>query len=242
MNYRLIFRSRYGQFAVWGLGAFTIFFVIVLWRVDGFAEMVAALPFPLGLLYFTWWIWSWPAVIADRRGVLIRNQVFTWHVPWDDLAKAEARWGLYVYADVHNPSTPAPGGIAEPTPGTIGAVDPVELDPENLANKKAIYAAAVPARGGLRAAAGKEKAPEMPPLDLPTRNRVVLRVVPSVAARMLEEEAHYVVSPQDRPESHRSRQGLADPGSPFTQVRRSFNWVQVAVFVAFAALWLARLL
>ena len=250
MNYQLVFRSRYGQIAVWGLLAFSIFFLGTVWWADGFIQMLAAIPFPLGIVYFTWWIWTWPAVIADERGIAVRNQVRTADVSWSSFAKAEARWGLYIYA-TPNPDTTAiiPTNAAAPnstevTAGgrlTIGAVDPINLDPDDLASKKAIYASAVPARGGFKTATSKE-APPTPPLNLGKRNRVVLRVTPMVAARILEEEKFYLENPRKRPESHTAREPLAQPGAEYQGLRYRYNFIQIGVFVAFATFWIWRIL
>ncbi len=245
MNYQLTFRSRFGQLAAWGLLAFSVVFLIMIWSVDGFSQMLAALPFPLGLAYFTWWIWSWPAVIVNRRGVEVRNQIRTWDIPWGDLAKAEARWGLYLYADKTSdtPATESSSTHVERPTGaklTIGDVDPVNLDPDDLANKRSIYASAVPARGGLRAAARKEM-PETTTLDLAERNRVTLRVSPMVAARIIEEEKHYIENPTQRPESHTSREELEVSGAPYGSVSARVNWVQIAIFAVFLGYWLWRI-
>jgi hypothetical protein len=268
MNYQLVFRSRYGQIAVWGLLAFSIFFLGTVWWADGFVQMLAAVPFPLGIVYFTWWIWTWPAVIVDERGIAVRNQVRTADVSWSSFARAEARWGLYVYAtptadpaatpsltdtatpvphrhrDPRPPQTPRPPSPTEVTAGgrlTIGAVDPINLDPDDLASKKAIYASAVPARGGFKTATSKE-APPTPPLNLGKRNRVVLRVTPMVAARILDEEKFYLENPSKRPESHTAREPLADPGAEYQGLRYRYNFLQIGVFVAFAAFWIWRIL
>ena len=288
MNYQLVFRSRYGQIAVWGLLAFSIFFLGTVWWADGFVQMLAAVPFPLGIVYFTWWIWTWPAVIVDERGVAVRNQVRTADVSWSSFAKAEARWGLYIYATPNTgtsadaiavlptdtpsstdtavlptdtPSstdaavlpadTSTPNSTEVTTPNstevtaggrlTIGAVDPINLDPDDLASKKAIYASAVPARGGFKTATSKE-APPTPPLNLGKRNRVVLRVTPMVAARILEEEKFYLENPSKRPESHTAREPLADPGAEYQGLRYRYNFLQIGVFVAFAAFWIWRIL
>ena len=272
MNYQLVFRSRYGQIAVWGLLAFSIFFLGTVWWADGFFQMLAAVPFPLGIVYFTWWIWTWPAVIVDERGISVRNQVRTADVSWSSFAKAEARWGLYVYATPNadpaaTPSsmdtavlpadtsdttdTAAPSSMDTAAPSstevtaggrlTIGAVDPINLDPNDLASKKAIYASAVPARGGFKTATSKE-APPTPPLNLGKRNRVVLRVTPMVAARILEEEKFYLENPGKRPESHTAREPLTDPGTEYQGLRYQYNFLQIGVFVAFAAFWIWRIL
>ena len=282
MNYQLVFRSRYGQIAVWGLLAFSIFFLGTVWWADGFIQMLAAVPFPLGIVYFTWWIWTWPAVIVDERGIAVRNQVRTADVSWSSFAKAEARWGLYIYAtpntdtaatptsedtnaagpagtvDAATPSdvdtttdTSTPNSTEVTTPNstevtaggrlTIGAVDPINLDPDDLASKKAIYASAVPARGGFKTATSKE-APPTPPLNLGKRNRVVLRVTPMVAARILEEEKFYLENPSKRPESHTAREPLADPGAEYQGLRYRYNFLQIWVFVAFATFWIWRIL
>ena len=275
MNYQLVFRSRYGQIAVWGLLAFSIFFLGTVWWADGFVQMLAAVPFPLGIVYFTWWIWTWPAVIVDERGIAVRNQVRTADVSWSSFAKAEARWGLYIYATPNtgtsadatavlpadtsdttytavlpaDTSTPNSTEVTTPnstevTAGgrlTIGAVDPINLDPDDLASKKAIYASAVPARGGFKTATSKE-APPTPPLNLGKRNRVVLRVTPMVAARILEEEKFYLENPNKRPESHTAREPLADPGTEYQGLRYRYNFLQIGVFVAFAAFWIWRIL
>ena len=281
MNYQLVFRSRYGQIAVWGLLAFSIFFLGTVWWADGFVQMLAAVPFPLGIVYFTWWIWTWPAVIVDERGIAVRNQVRTADVSWSSFAKAEARWGLYVYATPNtgtsadatavlpadtsdttdtavlpadtsattdaaassSTDTAAPSSTEVTAGGrlTIGAVDPINLDPDDLASKKAIYASAVPARGGFKTATSKE-APPTPPLNLGKRNRVVLRVTPMVAARILEEEKFYLENPGKRPESHTAREPLADPGAEYQGLRYRHNFLQIGVFVAFAAFWIWRIL
>ena len=260
MNYQLVFRSRYGQIAVWGLLAFSIFFLGTVWWADGFVQMLAAVPFPLGIVYFTWWIWTWPAVIVDERGIAVRNQVRTADVSWSSFAKAEARWGLYVYAtpntgtsadatavlpaDTSDTTDTAAPSSTEVTAGgrlTIGAVDPINLDPDDLASKKAIYASAVPARGGFKTATSKE-APPTPPLNLGKRNRVVLRVTPMVAARILDEEKFYLENPSKRPESHTAREPLADPGAEYQGLRYRYNFLQIVVFVAFAAFWIWRIL
>ena len=272
MNYQLVFRSRYGQIAVWGLLAFSIFFLGTVWWADGFVQMLAAVPFPLGIVYFTWWIWTWPAVIVDERGIAVRNQVRTADVSWSSFAKAEARWGLYVYATPNADPAATPSSMdtavlpadtsattdaaassstdtaapssTEVTAGgrlTIGAVDPINLDPNDLASKKAIYASAVPARGGFKTATSKE-APPTPPLNLGKRNRVVLRVTPMVAARILEEEKFYLENPNKRPESHTAREPFADPGTEYQGLRYRYNFLQIGVFVAFAAFWIWRIL
>ena len=273
MNYQLVFRSRYGQIAVWGLLAFSIFFLGTVWWADGFVQMLAAVPFPLGIVYFTWWIWTWPAVIVDERGIAVRNQVRTADVSWSSFAKAEARWGLYVYATPNTGTsagaaavlpadtsaitdtavlpadtsdttdTAAPSSIEVTAGGrlTIGAVDPINLDPDDLASKKAIYASAVPARGGFKTATSKE-APPTPPLNLGKRNRVVLRVTPMVAARILEEEKFYLENPRKRPESHTAREPLAQPGAEYKGLRYRYNFIQIGVFVAFATFWIWRIL
>ena len=279
MNYQLVFRSRYGQIAVWGLLAFSIFFLGTVWWADGFIQMLAAIPFPLGIVYFTWWIWTWPAVIADERGIAVRNQVRTADVSWSSFAKAEARWGLYIYATPNtgtsadaiavlptdtpsstdtavlptdtpsstdtavttDTSTPNPTEVIAGGRLTIGAVDPINLDPDDLASKKAIYASAVPARGGFKTATSKE-APPTPPLNLGKRNRVVLRVTPMVAARILEEEKFYLENPGKRPESHTAREPLTDPGTEYQGLRYRHNFLQIGVFVAFAAFWIWRIL
>ena len=272
MNYQLVFRSRYGQIAVWGLLAFSIFFLGTVWWADGFFQMLAAVPFPLGIVYFTWWIWTWPAVIVDERGIAVRNQVRTADVSWSSFAKAEARWGLYVYATPNADPAATPSSMdtavlpadtsattdaaassstdtaapssTEVTAGgrlTIGAVDPINLDPDDLASKKAIYASAVPARGGFKTATSKE-APPTPPLNLGKRNRVVLRVTPMVAARILEEEKFYLENPRKRPESHTAREPLAQPGAEYQGLRYRYNFIQIGVFVAFATFWIWRIL
>ena len=266
MNYQLVFRSRYGQIAVWGLLAFSIFFLGTVWWADGFIQMLAAIPFPLGIVYFTWWIWTWPAVIADERGIAVRNQVRTADVSWSSFAKAEARWGLYIYATPNtgtsadaiavlptdtpsstdtavttDTSTPNPTEVIAGGRLTIGAVDPINLDPDDLASKKAIYASAVPARGGFKTATSKE-APPTPPLNLGKRNRVVLRVTPMVAARILEEEKFYLENPRKRPESHTAREPLAQPGAEYQGLRYRYNFIQIGVFVAFATFWIWRIL
>ena len=243
MNYQLVFRSRYGQIAVWGLLAFSIFFLGTVWWADGFVQMLAAVPFPLGIVYFTWWIWTWPAVIVDERGIAVRNQVRTADVSWSSFARAEARWGLYVYATptADPAATPSPTEVTAGGRLTIGAVDPINLDPDDLASKKAIYASAVPARGGFKTATSKE-APPTPPLNLGKRNRVVLRVTPMVAARILDEEKFYLENPSKRPESHTAREPLADPGAEYQGLRYRYNFLQIGVFVAFAAFWIWRIL
>ncbi len=177
--------------------------------------------------------------------------------------KAEARFGLYLYvkpgADRATASTVDTSGGADTlargknadaesigsagtlTPGerpnmrgplTIGDVDPVNLDPDGLAGRKPIYAAGVPARGGLKTATQKQL-PDVPALDLSSRNRVVLRVSPLVAARILEEEKHYVENPADRPEVHVAREDFPANGPRFEGAATSTNWGLIAAFVAF---------
>lgn len=246
MNYQIVFRSRYGQLAAWGLLAFSVFFLVMVAFTDGFDQVLMAAPFPLGLTYFTWWIWSWPAVIVDRRGVTVRNQMRTWAIPWDRLAKAEAQWGLYLYATPNEDGGSADANAAsrserlvERTAGgelTIGAVDPVDLDPDDLASKKRIYASAVPARGGFRTTTSKEM-PEVPSLDLTARNRVVLRVTPMAAARIIEEEKFYLDNASERPESHHSREDF-EVGGQYPRLTSRINWVQAGVFAVFAAYWI----
>lgn len=249
MNYQIVFRSRYGQLGAWGLLAFSIAFLVMVAFIDGFDQMLMASVFPLGLTYFTWWIWSWPAVIVDARGVTVRNQVRTWQIPWARLVKAEAQWGLYLYAehgedeaqdtgDVSGVETPVTRQVQQTAGGelTIGAVDPVNLDPDDLAHKKRIYASAVPARGGFRTVTSKQM-PEVPSLDLGSRNRVVLRVTPMAAARIIDEEKFYLDRPAERPESHHSREDF-EVGAPYSRLAARINWVQLVVFAGFAAAWI----
>lgn len=258
MNYQIVFRSQYGQFAAWGLLGFSVFFLAMVWYMDGFVQMLMAAPFPLGLTYFTWWIWSWPEVVVDRRGVTVRNQIRTWAIPWDKLVKAQAQWGLYLYAapnedaegapyqaDGSDPSRSTPGNQVsaskrvERTAGgelTIGAVDPVNLDPDDLAHKTRIYASAVPAKGGFRTTTSKTM-PEVPSLDLTSRNRVVLRVTPMAAARIIEEEKFYLDNPAQRPESHLSRTDF-QVGEDHPRLTARINWLQAGGFALFVAYWI----
>ncbi|WP_099332426.1 hypothetical protein [Actinomyces minihominis] len=245
MNYQLVFRSRYGQLAAWGLLGFSVFFLGMVWYMDGFVQMLAALPFPIGLVYFSWWIWSFPAVIADRRGIRVRNQIRTADISWDALAKAEARWGLYLYATPDKVEVkPSPQEAVTKReagrPLTIGDVDPVNLDPDDLASKKAIYASAVPARGGFKHATDKG-APSIPPLELESRNHVVVRTTPLVVARIIEEEKFYLDNPEKRPESHASKEAFEIEGADFAGLKLRYNWLQIGVFIVIAGYWLWRI-
>lgn len=236
MNYQLVFRSPFGQVTAVAMAVVAVVFMGLIWRADGLFPMLASAPLPIGLAYFSWWIWGWPAVVIDARGVLVRNQLRTYRIGWSTFAKAESRFGLYIYVnegegggttvtspDVSMPAqgTPSPGHDTAPPDLptirgelTIGDVDPISLDPDGLALRKPIYAAAVPARGGLRTAARKEM-PEIPTLDLRARNRVVLRVPPMVAARILDEEKYYLDHPTERPESHSSKEAFVVGGRAF---------------------------
>lgn len=251
MNYQLVFRSPFGQVTAVAMAVVAVIFMGLIWRADGFLPMLASAPLPIGLAYFSWWIWGWPAVMIDSRGVLVRNQLRTYRISWNAFTKAESRFGLYIYVNngegeganpstrnanvapstTRLPSSTEPSAPAANTTATapnqsaaspaaarpdlptvrgeltIGDVDPITLDPDGLALRKPIYAAAVPARGGLRTAARKEM-PEIPTLDLRARNRVVLRVPPMVAARILDEEKYYLDHPTERPESHSSKEAF----------------------------------
>lgn len=268
MNYQLVFRSQFGQVTAVVMAIISVVFMALIWRADGFVPMLASAPLPLGLAYFSWWIWGWPAVVVDSRGVLIRNQLRTYRIGWGSFVKAESRFGLYVYVNRNEGEVGVqPKGTPDETPDgsrdgartpsstgrsvrpdgpnvraepTIGDVDPISLDPDGLALRKPIYAAGVPARGGFKAATSKEM-PQVPTLDLRIRNRVVLRVTPMVAARILDEEKYYLDNPTERPELHSSAEGYNKGGiggqPDYQGVRASVNWLQITGLVAFVAYW-----
>lgn len=278
MNYQLVFRSPFGQVTAVVMAVVAVVFMGLIWRADGFLPMLASAPLPIGLAYFSWWIWGWPAVVVDARGVLIRNQLRTYRIGWGAFTKAESRFGLYIYvsndegeqsavdrsAGQNSEASSSPGATSvlapPPTPDlpahaptaarpdlptvrgelTIGDVDPITLDPGGLALRKPIYAAGVPARGGLKTATQKEM-PQVPALDLRARNRVVLRVTPMVAARILDEEKYYLDHPSERPELHSSKEPFVTT-STYGGLRITTNWLQISGLVAFFAYWAWMLL
>lgn len=252
MNYQLVFRSPFGQIGAYVIAGIGVFFLVAVWIQDGFFQALQTFILPLTLAFFTWWLWAWPEVVADERGVLVRNQVRTYRISWDAFVVAEAKFGLYLYVTPNDASSPSSPSFNEEIDEifveedleetlrtlsdqekrrlTIGEVAPIVLNAEDLTGKKAIYAAGVPARGGIRAASSR-KMPEIPELNLGQRNRVVLRVTPMAAARILDEEKFYLDNPHRRPTVHLARTPLPSPGAPYKGVGMSLNLPQVGIFI-----------
>lgn len=209
MNYQLIFRSRFGQISAALVFAVGLIFLGMVWYSDGFVLMAKSAILPLGLTYFTWFIWGWPAVIVDQRGILVRNQIRTIKIGWDSFVRAKSSLGLYLYA------------ITEKS---------TQEDPA------AIFAAGVPAKGGLRAA-GTQNAPVVPELFFDKGPRQVLPVEPIIAARMIDEEKFYQDNPGQRPHSRISPTAidLPEPQTQDVGVTINYNWLQLGILAAFIA-------
>ncbi len=214
MNYLLVFRSRYGQLTAVAVLFLCLLLIGMIWRADGPEETLRSIALPLGLAYFTWWIWAWPAVFASRQGITVRNQLKSYQIGWPDFERAESKFGLYLFVDEDAASHPPSASQADSADD--GTVIRGRLESETAADDKEqqvarllgtedpprrIYAAGVPARGGFTQSRDKT-APTLPELYFGRGPLVTLRVQPAIAARMLEEEKFYIENPNKRPLSH----------------------------------------
>ena len=139
MNYQLVFRSQFGQVTAVVMAVISVVFMALIWRADGFLPMLESAPLPIGLAYFSWWIWGWPAVVVDSRGVLIRNQLRTYRIGWSSFVKAESRFGLYIYVNRDEgegeggtrlrESSPFGSRSATPSPATPSPTTPSPAGP-----------------------------------------------------------------------------------------------------------------
>ncbi len=191
MNYQLVLRSRTGATGTIIVGLLGLLFVVMIWSSEGPRSGIAGASIALALCYFTWWIWSWPAVIVERRGITVRNQVRTYRVGWDALKEAESNYGLYLVPNANSGSSVADS--ADPHPLTGGSDVP----------PKRIYCAGVPARGGF-STAHQKSAPTIPQLYFEAGPKVTLRVEPAVAARLIDEEKLLIDNPRRRDGTHQA--------------------------------------
>lgn len=181
MNYELVFRSRYGTLTTATIVVLGLLFTGMIWGSDGAQAALRALPIPVALGYFTWWMWAFPTVDASRRGIQVRNQIRTYQIPWGDFQEAESNYGLYLKL----------------VPNTSGGADST-----GYSEPKRIYCAGVPARGGLSSSRQKT-ALAVPELYFEPGPKVCLRVEPPVAVQMLDAEKLYFDNPSQRPPSNR---------------------------------------
>ena len=205
-------------------------FVGMTWQTGGLLAALLSLSLPALLAYATWWIWGSPRLVADSRGILVRNQVRTTRIAWDAFVEAESQFGLYL--------------TVRPDVGDSEA--PLER----------VFAAAVPARGGF-SASRQSAMPEVPELHFEPGPKVTLKTTPAVAAALLNEEK--LLAPRvNRPPTHqaspRQLEGWAErgpvsrwlygeppaePPTPFVGVRTTTDWVRVAAGAVLLAAALA---
>ncbi len=105
------------------------------------------------------------------------------------------------------------------------------------ADRRPLYAAAVPARGGL-ASANRKSAPEPVALDFTRGPRQVVHADPASAARLLNDEKSYAEDPALRPQKLASVAPPAERAggpSPYENFSATFNWLQVGIMVLLAA-------
>ena len=218
MDYQLIFRSKYGQLSAAFVLLVGIAFLAMIWGADGPAEALRSAVIPAGLIYFTWWIWAWPCVIADRQGITVRNQLRTFRISWDAFISAESRFGLYLTVE---------GGQ-----GAGDDWDPLAVPPRR------VYAAGVPARGGFAASRGKQQAPAPLPTFIAGKP-TTLREEPHVVAQVQEEEKLYATDPSRRPAASgmaaapQTIDALQPDPTEFQGVQSSLNLPQIGILVAF---------
>lgn len=240
MDYQLIFRSKYGQLSAIAVLGVALVFVAMVWSSDGPGEALRSLMVPIGLVYFTWWIWAWPHVTADKRGITVYNQLRTFRISWKDFASAESRFGLYlsVYKTGETPSADVNENPLNSISRSWDATSSADWDAEEEPTRR-IYAAGVPARGGF-AASRKSKPDPAPVLKFSDNPRITVRVEPHTAAQLLEEEKLYFDNPDRRPLEYRPSTGQSDiweqknPATgkaPYTGVKVSFNWLLVSLIV-----------
>ena len=222
MDYQLIFRSKYGQLSAAMVLVIGIAFIAMIWGADGAAEALRSAVIPAALIYFTWWIWAWPCVIADRRGITVRNQLRTYRVSWDAFATAESHFGLYLTVEGH--------------PGSSSGDDwePSSVPPRRL------YAAGVPARGGFTASRAKAQVPVALPTFTEGKTTTV-REQPHTVAQILEEEKLYVSNPSRRMQVNGrgkdadAERVLLQDEPEFSGVESSPNLLQAGLLVVLVA-------
>lgn len=218
MRYQLVFRSFTGIVGLAAILALAALFAVMVARQAGVWEALRNLVFPLALAYFTWWIWVFPRVLVDQRGITIRNQLRTIRIGWEQFQRAEANFGLYI------------------------AVAGAGADPP-----RRFYAAAIPARGGFRTTTGRQ-APATPAYSFPRSLRQNFFVLPSVGGKLLEESHQVATSTGEftvlpvgaatQVEQHweypnwlSRRIKTQIQGAPFVGARISFNWAVIVAFI-----------
>ncbi len=229
MNYQLVLRSRTGQVGAVIVGAFGLFFVIMVWASDGPGSGIAAAAIALALCYFTWFLWAWPSVTVEQAGITVRNHIRTYLVGWDALKEAESSYGLFLvttpssYEEETGTTDPATSALQQDggESGSERVSWPPKQDPSSQGNgqksdhdkypltggsvtpPKRIYCAGVPARGGFSASRQKD-APVIPELYFENGPRVTMRVEPAVAVRLIEEEKLLIDHPERRDPTHQA--------------------------------------
>lgn len=219
MDYQLIFRSKYGQLSAAMVLVIGIAFIAMIWGADGAAEALRSAVIPAALIYFTWWIWAWPCVIADRQGITVRNQLRTYRVSWDAFAAAESHFGLYLTVE-----------------GQRGSPSGDDWESSSVPPRR-LYAAGVPARGGFTASRAKAQAPvTLPTFAAGTTSTV--REQPHTVAQILEEEKLFISNPSRRAQATgQGKQALSDDAllqdePEFSGVESSLNLLQIGILAA----------
>lgn len=164
-----------GQLGTVIVGALGLLFVVMVWSGEGALHGLTAASIALALCFFTWWIWTWPKVVIEDRGITVNNQLRSYQVGWDVLKGAESRYGLYLVTEPDSPD----GG------------------------QKQIYCAGVPMRGGFSASRQKE-APLVPALYFENGPNLTMRVEPPVAVQLIEEELLLQNHPRRREPTHQA--------------------------------------
>lgn len=228
MRYQLVFRSLTGIVGLVVILVIAALFAVMVVRQAGVWEALRNLVFPLALAYFTWWIWVFPRVFVDQRGITIRNQLRTIRISWEQFQRTEANFGLYI-------------AVGETKTGS----------------PRRFYAAAIPARGGFRTATGRQ-APVTPAYSFSRSLRQNFFVLPSVGGKLIEESHRLATSIEEfsvlpvsaaaqleqhweHPNWLSRRIKTQVQEAPFMGVRISLNWATIVVFIfalgACAAAW-----
>ncbi len=215
VRYQLVFRAKTGWLGLGFILALTAIFTVTTWIHYDWLATMRNIVFPLALAFFTWWIWVFPKLVVDDRGIAIRNQLRTIRVSWEHFQGTQANLGLYILAqgdkrirakneDNHDldlldknandflleKSVESGTKLNEKLhgkPASRGAKNRARTRTKTKTRTRKFYSAAVPARSGLRAMASGLSDPAVPEYNFSRSLRQTLFVTPSVGARLIEQ-------------------------------------------------------